>query len=94
MFKMEKDWKQLLANEDEARMNEILRKVAKYRGAYRNADDIRAAQLWCAVLELQKEILSLNKRLIKLEDLLDGMLDRVRKQEDEKRKIVESLEMF
>ena len=89
-----KDWKQFLTLEDENRINEILRTVSKYRGAYKNADDVKIAQLWCSVLELKKESMLLNKRLLRIEDILGGMVERVRKQDEDKKRVVESLEKF
>ena len=94
LFRTDKDWKQLLTPEDEDKLNNILRTVAKHRGAFRNSEDIRNAQLWCSDLELKKENMLLRKRLERIEDILDGVFNRFRKQEDEKRKMVESLERF
>ena len=93
-FNPAKDWKQFLTLEDENRLNDILRKVSKHRGAYKNADEIKIAQLWCSVLEMRKENLALQERIARLEDILGGMIDRVKKQEENKKKIVESLENF
>ena len=93
-FNPVKDWKQFLTLEDENRLNEILRNVSKYRGAYKNADEIKVAQLWCSILELRKENLSLHNRLLRIEDILSGMIERVKKQEEDKKRVVESLEKF
>ena len=89
-----KDWKQFLTLEDENRINEILRTVSQYRGAYKNADDVKVAQLWCSILELRKESLALHKRLARIEDILGGMVERIRKQDEDKKRVVESLEKF
>lgn len=94
LFRVEKDWKQLLVPEDEERLNEILRNIAKHRGAYRNASDVRSAQLWCVVLELRKEIAFLHRRLKKIEYLFEGMIERVMKREEEKVSLIESLDKF
>ena len=94
LFRTDRDWKQLMAPEDEGRLYEILKTVAKHRGAFRNAEDVRTAQLWCSDLELKKENMALRKRLERIEDVLDSVFDKFRKQEDEKRKMVESLERF
>ena len=93
-FNPAKDWKQFLTLEDENRLNDILRKVSKHRGAYKNADEIKIAQLWCSVLEMKKDNMALHERIGRIEDILGGMIDRVKKQESEKKKIVESLEKF
>ncbi len=94
LFKVSDDWKQLLSPEDEAKLNEILKRVAKYRGAYKNSHDIKNAQLWAAVLELRKENQALLNRLKKTEFILEGVKERVRKQDTEERELIESLENF
>jgi hypothetical protein len=94
LFNVSDDWKQLLSPEDEARLNEILKRVSKYRGAYKNAHDVKNAQLWAAVLELRKENQALLNRLKKTEFILDGMRERVRQQDAAERELLESLEKF
>jgi len=93
-FSPQKDWKQFLSIDDENKLNDILRKIAKYRGAYRNAPDIKAAQVWCTILELRKENLLLQQRVENLEDIIGGMFERVKKKEAEKEKLIESLKKF
>lgn len=94
IFTPPKDWKQFLSDEDEKRLNDILNKLAKYKGAYRNSDDVKTAQLWCSILELSKENAALQKRVQNLEDLLEGMFEKVRKQERERIELTRSLEKF
>ena len=93
-FNAAKDWKQFLTLDDENKLNEILRTTSRYRGAYKNADDVKLAQLWCSVLEMKKDNLALQERVARIEDILNGMIERVKKQEEGKKKIVESLEKF
>ena len=93
-FAAKKDWKQFLSAEDEERLNEVLRKVAKYRGAYKNADDVKVAQLWCTILEMRKESLILQSKLRKIEEVFDAMFEKVRKQEREREALAKSLERF
>lgn len=94
LFTPSKDWKQNLSAEDEKNLNDLLNKIAKYRGAYRNSDDIKSSQLWCAALELLKENAALQKRVHNLEELLEGMFEKVRKQERERIDLTRSLEKF
>lgn len=94
LFTSTKDWKQYLTAEDEERLNEILRKVSKYRGAYKNSDEIKIAQLWCTILDLRKENAFLHKKIDRLEDLLEGMFSKIRKEERDKMTLKESLEKF
>lgn len=88
------DWKQLLSPEDEAKLNEILKRVAKHRGAYKNAHDVKNAQLWAAILELRKENQALLNRIKKTEFIMDGIKERVKKQEAAEHELLESLEKF
>lgn len=91
LFNTTKDWKKYLSPKDEAILNEILELTEKHRGAYKNADDIKIAKLWCAIIELQKEISTLNTRLRKIEFILGGMISRA---EEEKKKLLKSLQEF
>jgi len=88
------DWKQFLSLEDEERLNDFLRKISKYRGAYKNASEVKGAQMWSAILELRKENLLLQKRLDRMQDLLEGMMSRVKVQDEEDRKLFKSLDRF
>lgn len=93
-FDTKKDWKQFLTPEDERKLNDILKNVSKHRGAYKNADEIKFAQLWCTILELRKENLALQKRLERLEDVMDGAFERIKKREKEREELERSLERF
>ena len=88
------DWKQFLPSEDEEKLNETLKRVARYRGAYKNADDVKIAQLWCAILELRKGNLILQKKLNRIQFILDGLFERVRKQREKDEEIIKALETF
>jgi len=79
LTKTEKNWKGFLKPEDEARMNAFLERVAQHRGAYFNADEVKTAQLWCALLESEKHHDNIEERLKKIEFLLDGLLTRYRR---------------
>ncbi|MBI3190077.1 hypothetical protein HYZ41_00060 [archaeon] len=94
LFKVSDDWKQLLSQEDEAKLNEILNRASKYRGAYKNAHNVKIAQLWTAILELRKENNALLNRLKKTEFVIDGVRDRIRAQDSAERELLESLEKF
>ena len=94
LFKVEKNWKEYMSPEDEERLNDILKKVQKHRGAYSNADDIKMGQLWCAILELRKENAALLRKLQRTEYILGGMVDRIKKQMEDDREVIESLEKF
>lgn len=94
LLERKKDWKEFLSSEDEEKLNELLKKMTKYRGAYQNAGDVKIAQMWCALLELHKENKLLQKRLWTVEDILEGMFEKIRKQERERVDLAKSLEKF
>lgn len=93
-FNSTKDWKQFLSLEDEERLNQILNKISKYRGAYKNAEDVKIAQLWCSVLEIAKQNRILQNKLSRIEEVLEGMFSRVREQERQREELARSLESF
>jgi ribonuclease HI len=94
LFKVVDDWKQNLPPEDEARLNDIIRNVSKHRSAFRTSKDVKVAQLWCAVLELRKENQAMYKKMKRLQTIVDGFADVVKKADAEDRSVLESLEKF
>ena len=93
-FDARKDWKQFLNADDEENLNIVLKKAMKYRSAYKNADDIKLAQLWCAVLELSKQNMLLQKRLGRIEDAFNAMTEKIGAAEQDRKKLIDSLERF
>ncbi|RLI96632.1 MAG: hypothetical protein DRO96_02615 [Candidatus Aenigmatarchaeota archaeon] len=91
LFKNEKNWKAFLSLSDETILDKILERTAIHRPAYKNAEDVKVAQLWCALIELFKYQERLNKRLSRIERLLDGMFEKERQ---EKEKLINSLRKF
>jgi hypothetical protein len=53
--KKKTDWKECLAQEDQELLCEILKSSNKHRCAYMAAEDVKVAQLWCALMEFKKE---------------------------------------
>jgi hypothetical protein len=94
IFRIEDNWKKELSNMDEAALNELLHKTASHRNAYSTAEEVKIAQLWCALLETRKERDDLDARLKRLEFLLDGFLIRANQLDAGKRKAAEILEKF
>ena len=81
LFKVVDDWKQNLHTDDEVRLNEILRNVVRHRAAYRTAKDVKNAQLWCALLELDKKTQDMNYNMEKLQMIIEGFADVIRRAE-------------
>ena len=82
---MATDWKELLPPEAKEVLSEILDKTKKYRYAYTQADDIKIAQLWTALIELAKELKEVNKTLGKVEEPFKAIIEVGEK---EKRKTI------
>ena len=93
LFKIVDDWKQFLPPEDETRLNNMLKNVAKHRNAYRASKDVKIAQLWCAFLEMQKQNQILYKKIKRMEFVFEGIAERMKTQADEK-EILEALDKF
>lgn len=49
------DWKDLLPRKDQELLAELLDSTRDYRAAYMQADDVKVAQLWTALIEFKKE---------------------------------------
>lgn len=94
LIKSMKDWKQFLDSEDEEKLNRLLKEVAKHRGAYRNADDVKIAQLWSAFLEMRKENDSLRRRVDDMESIFEFIYSKMKKRHEEREELFKSLEKF
>jgi hypothetical protein len=80
MFKVHDDWKRTLSAKDESRLNEILRKTAKHRPAYRGAHDVKIAQIWSALLEMDRENVDLRKKLKRMESVFEAIADKMKEE--------------
>ena len=88
------DWKQYLSLDDEERINDFIRLISKYRGAYRNASDVKTAQMWCAILELSKEKELLKKRVSEMQEVFEAIGAKIKKKEEKDSQLLKSLENF
>ena len=91
LFTKTSEWKGFLSATDEKKLNDFLEKIAEYRPAYKNAENVKNAQLWCGVLELLKQNQRLNERVRRLEFVIEGLTSRYEK---EKQALLESLNTF
>ena len=85
---MAEDWKEYLSEEAKSILSRLFTKTQKYRGAYREADDVKIAQLWAALVEIQKEIDEVKEMLGKVEQPFKAIIEVG---EAEKRKTIERL---
>ena len=86
-----KNWKKFLGVDDEAMLNDIIANTAKHRGAYKNADDVKIAQLWCSLIEAQKQMNKMDQRLKRIEYILGGLIKR---SDDDRERLLKSLRNF
>jgi len=91
IFNATKNWKRFLSVDNEIVLNEILEATAKHRGAYKNADDVKIAQLWCGMIETGKKIDAIDTRLKRIEFILGGLF---RRNEEDKDMLLKSLRKF
>lgn len=91
LLKTNKNWKKYLNVDDEALLNKIIEDVAKYRSAYKNAEDVKIAQLWCALLEMEKKIQKLDARMKRIEFIFDAIAQRM---EEERSSLIKTLRGF
>lgn len=85
------DWKESLSIEAEQELNQILEAVKKHRCAYKEAENVQVAQLWCGLIEIKRIIGKLDERLSYIETVLNGLF---KTRDEEKDKLVKSLMKF
>ncbi|MCS7106113.1 MAG: hypothetical protein NZ942_02245 [Candidatus Aenigmarchaeota archaeon] len=88
IFQKEEDWKNFLSDEAKEILAKLLDSTKKHRAAYLQAEDVKVAQLWCAIVELQKQFSQLTEVIKKIEEPFKAI---VAIGEAEKRKTIERL---
>lgn len=92
MMKKDVNWKEFLNPEAERTLKWAIDKSKKHRGAYLNAEDVKTAQLWAALIEYTKYLQNFNDRLTRVENALNSIVDAAK--DEEKEELFESLESF
>ena len=85
------DWKENLCIEAEQELNQLLEAVKKHRCAYKDAENVQIAQLWCGMIEMKKMFNKLDQRLGYVETVLNGLF---KARDEERDKLVKSLMKF
>ncbi len=104
------DWKDCLDAESKEIIKKLIESAEKHRCAWIRADDVRIAQLWCALIEMKKEMEKLSilaqpwKAIIELGELekrrtiekalTDILQPKDKEQKEIVNKLVESLMKF
>ncbi len=55
-MKEETDWKDCLPPEIQSILADLLSSTKRYKCAYMNSEDVKVAQLWCALVEIKKKL--------------------------------------
>ncbi len=87
-FEKEKDWKDFLSPEAQKIISELFEQAKKHKCAYMNADDVKIAQLWCALIEMKKQFDEISQTIKKLEEPFRAIVEIG---EAEKRKTIEKI---
>jgi len=82
------DWKEFLTTEAKQTLMNIIDSAKRHRGAYSQADDVKIAQLWSALIEMKNELDQVKQTLGKLEEPWRSIVEVG---DVEKRKTVEKL---
>jgi len=75
LFGEEKDWKEDLCDDIKVDMAELIEIAKRNRCAYMQADDVKVAQLWCALAEVFKNQRKIESRIERLEGALKAMAE-------------------
>lgn len=73
LFGEEKDWKELLCGNAQVELAEIIERAKQHKCAYMQADDVKVAQVWCALVEVSRQVKSLEERVEKSEVAFKAM---------------------
>ncbi len=88
MFNGKNDWKEYLNEEDKKILEELITIAKRHRCAYSQADDVKMAQLWCALVEMKKELDNTKALLGKVEEPFKAIVEVG---EAEKKKAIERI---
>lgn len=89
MFEKDKeveDWKECLQPEDQQVLADILNATKRHKCAYCQAEDVKVAQLWCALVEMKKKLDEVSKSQKILEEPFRAIVEVG---EAEKKKAIE-----
>lgn len=88
VFEEEQDWKELLARDAQQVLAELLDRTKDHKAAYMQAEDVKVAQLWAALVEMKKDMACYEKLI---ERLVAPFRAIVAVGEEEKRKAIERI---
>jgi len=80
------DWKDLLPRKEQELLAELLDSTKDFKAAYMQADDVKVAQLWTALIEFKKECHEMKEMMEKVVMPFKAIVELG---EQEKRKAIE-----
>ncbi|RKY71618.1 MAG: hypothetical protein DRP97_01790 [Candidatus Latescibacterota bacterium] len=75
LFGEEKDWKEFLCGNAQVELAELIERSKQHRCAYMQADDVKVAQVWCALTEVSRQLKKVEERLSKAEVAMKGIAE-------------------
>jgi len=82
------DWKDCLREDEKETLQKLLDGTKKFKCAFSKADDVKVAQLWCALLEIKREIDEIKGMLAKVEEPFKTIVEIG---DMEKRRVIERI---
>ncbi len=75
LFGEDRDWKELMSEDAQVELADLIEKAKKHRCAYMQADDVKVAQVWCALTELSRQLKGFEGRLARVEVILKSFAE-------------------
>ena len=75
LFGEEKDWKEFLCGNAQVELAELIERAKQHKCAYMQADDVKVAQLWCALTEVSRQLKAVEERIDRAEVALKGIAE-------------------
>jgi len=70
-----KDWKELLNESDQEILAQLLDSTKQHKCAFMHGEDVKVAQLWCALIEMKKEMCKMSDLVAKVEEPFRAMVE-------------------
>jgi len=80
------DWKEFLSPEAQKTLSDLLNAAKRHKGAYMQAEDVKVAQLWAALVEMKSQLDCIQCAQVKSEGPFRAIVEMG---EAEKRKAIE-----
>ena len=69
------DWKELLCGNAQVELAELIERAKQHKCAYMQADDVKIGQLWCALVEVSRQVKTVEERVEKSETALKAVAE-------------------